>query len=50
MTTPLEVCLRELCEIRSSGAGVNEISCYHPLATPLNVLGQGLIKPEVRYA
>jgi len=36
-----------LRDIRASGAGVNEISYYHPLANLLNELGKPL-KPKVR--
>ncbi|MGH9771331.1 MAG: type ISP restriction/modification enzyme [Candidatus Acidiferrales bacterium] len=45
--TLLETYLRELREIRSTGAGVEEESYYHPLATLLNELGQKL-KPKVK--
>jgi hypothetical protein len=45
--TPLETYLRELHEIRSTGAGVEEESYYHPLATLLNEVGKRL-KPKVK--
>lgn len=45
--TPLENYLRELREIRSTGAGVEEESYYHPLATLFNELGKKL-KPKVK--
>jgi N-6 DNA Methylase len=44
---PLETYLRELRDIRSSGAGVDEESQYTPLANLLNEAGRGL-KPRVR--
>jgi hypothetical protein len=44
---PLESYLRELRDIRSSGAGVEEESYYTPLANLLNEAGKGL-KPRVR--
>jgi hypothetical protein len=43
----LETYLRELREIRSTGAGVEEESYYHPLATLLNEVGRKL-KPKVK--
>ncbi len=43
----LETYLRELREIRSTGAGVEEESYYHPLATLLDELGKKL-KPKVK--
>lgn len=43
----LENYLRELREIRSTGAGVEEESYYHPLATLLNEIGRKL-KPKVQ--
>ena len=45
--TPLETYLRELREIRSTGAGVEEESYYHPLASLLNQVGRKL-KPKVK--
>jgi Type ISP C-terminal specificity domain/N-6 DNA Methylase len=45
--TPLENYLRELREIRSTGAGVEEESYYHPLATLFDELGKKL-KPRVK--
>jgi hypothetical protein len=45
--TPLEAYLRELRDIRSTGAGVDEESYYHPLATLLNEVGKKL-KPKVK--
>jgi hypothetical protein len=45
--TPLEAYLRNLREIRSTGAGVKEESYYDPLATLLNEVGRNL-KPRVR--
>jgi hypothetical protein len=45
--TPLETYLRELRDIRSTGAGVEEESYYHPLATLLNEVGKKL-KPKVK--
>jgi hypothetical protein len=47
MAGPLETYLRELSEIRSSGAAVKETSLYGPLATLLNEIGRTL-KPRVR--
>ena len=47
LMTPLETYLRELREIRSTGAGVEEESYYHPLATLLNEVGKKL-KPKVK--
>jgi hypothetical protein len=44
---PLETYLRDLQEIRSTGAGVKETSFYPPLANLLNAVGQQL-KPRVR--
>lgn len=43
----IETYLSELRDIRASGAGVIEISYYHPLANLLNELGKPL-KPKVR--
>ena len=45
--TPLETYLRELHEIRTTGAGVIEESYYHPFATLLNEVGKTL-KPKVK--
>jgi hypothetical protein len=45
--TPLENYLRELRQIRSTGAGVEEESYYHPLAALFNELGKKL-KPRVK--
>jgi hypothetical protein len=42
---PLETYLRELRDIRSSGAGVDEESQYTPLANLLNEARKGL-KPR----
>lgn len=42
MTHRLEIYLRELRDIRASGAGVDELSYYHPLANLLNELGKTL--------
>ncbi len=44
---PLEAYLRDLREIRSTGAAVKETSYYPPLANLLNAIGQQL-KPRVR--
>ncbi len=44
---PLETYLRDLQEIRSTGAGVKETSYYPPLANLLNAVGQQL-RPRVR--
>ncbi|MBN1887424.1 MAG: hypothetical protein JW850_05520 [Thermoflexales bacterium] len=44
---PLETYLRELRDIRSSGAAMDEISFYGPLANLLNEVGKTL-KPKVR--
>lgn len=44
---PFETYLRELRDIRSSGAAVKETSYYGPLATFLNEIGKTL-KPKVR--
>ena len=45
--TPLETYLRELRDIRSSGAGVKETSYYPALSNLLNEVGKRL-KPRVR--
>ena len=47
LMTPLETYLRELRDIRSTGAGVEEESYYHPLAALLNEVGKKL-KPKVK--
>ncbi len=47
--TPLETYLRDLRDIRSTGAGVEEESYYHPLAALLNEVGKKL-KPKVKCA
>ncbi len=47
MTNPLETYLKELSEIRASGAGVKETSYYGPLANFLNEIGKTL-KPKVK--
>ena len=44
---PLASYLKELSEIRSSGAAVKETSYYGPLATLLNEIGE-TIKPKVK--
>ena len=44
---PLETYLRDLRDIRSTGAAVKETSYYPPLANLLNAVGQSL-KPRVR--
>jgi len=44
---PLETYLKELSEIRSSGAAVKETSYYGPLANLLNEIGKTL-KPKVK--
>jgi len=44
---PLETYLKELTEIRASGAGVKETSYYGPLANLLNEIGKTL-KPKVK--
>ncbi len=44
---PLETCLKELSEIRSSSAAVKETSYYGPLAHFLNEIGKTL-KPKVK--
>src|SRR5436190_21609521 len=44
---PLHAYLRDLHEIRATGAGVKETSFYPPLANLLNAVGQQL-KPRVR--
>lgn len=44
---PLETYIRELRDIRASGAAVAETSYYGPLATLLNEVGKSL-KPKVR--
>lgn len=44
---PLEIYLKELSEIRSSGAAVKETSYYGPLANLLNEIGKTL-KPKVK--
>jgi len=44
---PLETYLKDLSEIRSSGAAVKETSYYGPLATLLNEIGKTL-KPKVK--
>lgn len=46
---PLETYLRELRDIRSTGAGVPETSYYGPLANLLNEVGKSkTLKPKVR--
>jgi hypothetical protein len=47
MTNPLETYLKELAEIRASGAAVKETSYYGPLANLLNEIGKTL-KPKVK--
>ena len=47
MTHPLETYLRDLRDIRSTGAAVRETSYYPPLANLLDAVGQKL-KPRVR--
>ena len=47
MSNPIEGYLKELCQIRSSGAAVAETSYYSALATLLNEIGKKL-KPKVR--
>jgi hypothetical protein len=47
VSNPLETYLKELSEIRSSGAAVKETSYYGPLATLLNEIGKTL-KPKVK--
>jgi len=47
LMTPLETYLRDLRDIRSTGAGVEEESYYHPLAALLNEVGKKL-KPRVK--
>ena len=44
---PLETYLKELSEIRASGAAVKETSYYGPLANLLNEIGKTL-KPKVK--
>ena len=44
---PLATYLRELCDIRSSGAAVKETSYYGALANLLNEVGRGF-KPRVQ--
>jgi hypothetical protein len=44
---PLECYLTELRDIRTTGAAVNELSFYPPLANLLNEVGKAL-KPRVR--
>ncbi|HTU19552.1 MAG TPA: hypothetical protein VMG10_15940 [Gemmataceae bacterium] len=44
---PLQTYLRDLHDIRSTGAAVDETSYYPPLANLLNAVGQSL-KPRVR--
>ena len=44
---PLQTYLRDLHDIRSTGAAVKETSYYTPLANLLNAVGQSL-KPRVR--
>ena len=44
---PLETYLKELTEIRFSGAAVKETSYYGPLANLLNEIGKTL-KPKVK--
>jgi hypothetical protein len=45
--TALETYLRELRDIRATGAGVEETSYYTPLANLFNEIGKSL-KPRVR--
>ena len=47
MRHPLETYLREMSDIRGSGAAVKETSYYTPLSNLLNGIGKGL-KPRVR--
>jgi hypothetical protein len=47
MNHPLETYLKELSEIRASGAGVKETSYYGPLDNLLNEIGKTL-KPKVK--
>lgn len=44
---PLETYLSKLAEIRASGAGTEETSCYPALDTLLNAVG-GQLRPKVR--
>jgi hypothetical protein len=44
---PLETYLKELRDIRATGAATEETSYYTPLANLLNEIGRGL-KPKVR--
>ena len=44
---PLETYLKELSQIRSSGAAVKETSSYGPLASLFNEIGKTL-KPKVK--
>ena len=44
---PLETYLKELSEIRASGAAVKETAYYGPLANLLNEIGKTL-KPKVK--
>ncbi|MGO9622271.1 MAG: hypothetical protein ACLPT6_12815 [Desulfobaccales bacterium] len=45
---PLETRLKELSEIRFSGAAIKETSYYGPLANILNEIGKSL-KSKVKY-
>jgi hypothetical protein len=47
VSNPLKSYLKELSEIRSSGAGVKETSCYLALSNFLNEIGKTL-KPKVK--
>jgi hypothetical protein len=47
MTSPVETYIRELRDIRSTGAAVKEISYYSPLANLFNEISKKL-KPQVR--
>jgi len=48
MPHPLETYLHDLYATHSSGAGVDELSYYLPLANLLNEIGKSL-KPRVRF-
>jgi len=47
MADPVEIYLRDLRDIRSTGAAVKETSYYSPLANLFNEIGKTL-KPKVR--
>src|SRR5437667_12600516 len=47
MSSPLEAYIRELRDIRSSGAAVKETAYYGPLAALFNAVGK-MLSPKIR--